>query len=240
MSAPALPPAAPDVAAPAPELPPEVVPNLDDLVTQDDTPVDSIFAEKQQRLLTHCLYASWAGPGRTFLALANVGYFHTYRQPALVPDVLLALDVGPAGDLHSKEGHSYFQWLMGKPPDVIVEIVSDKRGDEDGTKMRTYARQGVPFYVIFDPLDLLGKGPLRAFALQRTRYEPTDPGWLPEVGLGLRLWEGAFEGQSEVWLRWCGQDGQVIPTGAERAQAVEEKNERLRAQLRALGVEPEA
>ena len=95
---------------------------------------------------------------------------------------------------------------------------------------------------------------LRAFALERGKYEPIEPRWFPEVGLGLILWEGSFEGQHYTWLRWCDREGRIIPTGAERAdeesrRADEERRraeesaesvERLAAQLRALGVEPEA
>ena len=104
-------------------LDPAVVPNLDDLVTEDGAPVDNIYTEKQQRLLTNPLYSSWVGPGegRSFLVLANVGWFHTSGEPPLVPDTLLSLDVGPASDLRTKEGRSYFQWLIGKPPDVVLE-----------------------------------------------------------------------------------------------------------------------
>jgi hypothetical protein len=56
-------------------LPPELHPNVDHLVTEDDTPVDNIFSEKQQRLLTEPLYSSWgmAGERRPFVAMANVG-----------------------------------------------------------------------------------------------------------------------------------------------------------------------
>ena len=53
--------------------------------------------------------------------------------------------------------------------------------------------------------------------LQRSKYEPIEPYWFPEVGLGLTLWEGVFEGVQATWLRWCDQEGRVIPTGAERA-----------------------
>ncbi|MHC5832740.1 MAG: Uma2 family endonuclease, partial [Nostoc sp.] len=95
-----------------------------------------------------------------------------------------------------------------------------------------------------------------------------------EVELGLCLWEGAYEGKRDVWLRWCDATGNMIPTGAERAEqerlraeqehlraeqerlraeqerlrAEQEREaketalqraERLAAQLRALGVEPE-
>ena len=47
----------PDTARSLPyELPPELVPCVDDLVTEDDTPKDSLFSEKQQRLLIESLY----------------------------------------------------------------------------------------------------------------------------------------------------------------------------------------
>ena len=38
------------------------------------------------------------------------------------------------------------------------------------------------------------------------------------MGLGLTLWHGQFENWETVWLRWCDQQGRVIPTGAERAE----------------------
>ena len=43
-------------------LPPELHPDVEHLVTEDDTPVDNVFSEKQQRLLTEPLYSSpgWA------------------------------------------------------------------------------------------------------------------------------------------------------------------------------------
>ena len=40
--------------------------------------------------------------------------------------------------------------------------------------------------------------------------------WLP-------LWEGEFEGQPGLWLRWCDETVQVIPTGAERAALEEQR-----------------
>ena len=74
---------------------------------------------------------------------------------------------------------------------------------------------------------------LRVLVLSRGKYESLDANWFPEVGLGLVLWTGTFEGQQQTWLRWCDREGRVIPTGVERTA-------RLAAQLRALGVEPEA
>jgi Uma2 family endonuclease len=244
-----LPAAAPAQGASGPPLAlsPEDIPNPDVLVIEDGKPADNLFAEKQQRLLTEPLYSSWPGPGegRTFLALANVGLFYAVREPPLAPDVMLSLDVRPGEDLSRKENRSYFLWVMGKPPDVVIEFVSDRRGGEATHKMRQYARIGVPYYVFFDPKERLGRGVVQAFGLREGKYEALNMSWLPAVGLGLTLWEGVYEEQSGRWLRWCDQQGAIIPTGRERAEqerqrAEQERQraERLAAQLRALGVEP--
>ena len=64
------------------------------------------------------------GDRRPFVALANVGLFHTYKQPPLVPDVMLSLDVCRPKEvrLSQKEYNTYFVWVLGKVPDVVVEI----------------------------------------------------------------------------------------------------------------------
>jgi hypothetical protein len=230
-------------------------PDLENIVTEDGAPVENIFIEKQYRLLTDPVENCWRGPGEgcPFLALTNVGLFYAYDQPPFVPDFMLSLRVVPL-DPSTKAGRSYFVWLLGKVPEVIIEIVSDRRGGEEDFKMQAYARMGVLFYVIFDPENHLGGGQLRAFVLQRGKYEPIDPKWLPEVELGLCLWHGTYSGLTmDYWLRWCDAEGRLIPTGGERAQkaqdqaeeaqrqveAAAEKVKRLEAQLRALGQEPE-
>jgi hypothetical protein len=206
-------------------LDPECAPRYDDLITQDHKPVESILIEKLYRLLTHTLYASWSGPGagRPFLVLANVGYFYQDKNPAAVPDCLLSLDVTCPQDLHSKQGHSYYQWQMGKPPDVIIEVVSDRRGGEDSFKRNLYASQGVTYYAIYDPEHHLSEEPLRTHVLSARRYQPIDPGPWPEIGLGLRLWQGTFQGHHNTWLRWCDANGQIIPTAEERAAILAER-----------------
>jgi len=59
------------------------------------------------------------------------------------------------------------------------------------------------------------------------------------VGLGVRLWRGVYEGIVEMWLRWYDQEGNLLLTGAERVEHERQRAERLAAQLRALGVEPQ-
>jgi hypothetical protein len=157
----------------------------------------------------------------------------------------LSLDVSPAEDLSVKGNRSYFTWLRGKAPDVVIEIVSDKRGGEDTLKMLDYARIGIPCYVIFDPEHHLGPETLRGFLLKLRTYEAAPLDWLPDVGLGLMLWEGVYESQPGRWLRWCDRNHTPIPTGRERADRerdradkARQRIEQLEAQLRALGTEP--
>jgi hypothetical protein len=89
-------------------------PDLSQIITEDDTPVDNLFSEKQQRLLVEPLYSSWQ-PEQSFLAAANVGIFNSPYQPPIVPDMFLSLDVQAANDLWKKENRSYFIWNFGKP-----------------------------------------------------------------------------------------------------------------------------
>jgi Uma2 family endonuclease len=223
-------------------------PDISHLITEDDTPVDNIFSEKQQRLLTETLYASWGGRGksRPFVALANVGLFYSVNEQAVVPDALVSLDVTFPEELWEKKHRSYFIWEYGKPPEVVIEIVSNRRGGELSRKKELYAHLGIAYYIVYDPRHQLGETTLYIFERRGSEYEWMRKSWLPKLGLGLQLWEGKYEGVQAVWLRWCDADGNLIPTGAEaiqqeheRAEQERERAERLAAQLRALGIEPE-
>ncbi|NJK27503.1 MAG: Uma2 family endonuclease, partial [Coleofasciculaceae cyanobacterium SM2_3_26] len=134
-----------------------------------------------------------------------------------------------------------------------------------------------PYYVVFDPLgqiqgaqDMNG-ALLRVWTLVSGQYNEITPTegitevgqfvWLEAVGVGLTLWQGAFEETiSRLWLRWCDERGQVIPTGAERADAEQQRADaeqqranaeqqradaeqqraaRLAAKLQELGINPD-
>lgn len=212
-------------------------PDITHLVTEDDTPVDNFQSEKQQRLLVEPLYSSWL-PKIPFIAAANVGLFYAVKADPLVPDVLLSLQIQMPSDWSQKQNRSYFVWEFGKIPEVAIEIVSNRKGQELGTKKDTYARVGVAYYVVFDPLrqiqepEQMNGELLKIFVLTGGQYqELAQSFWLETVGLGLTLWEGEFEGQSGVWLRWCAANNQVISTGKERA-------DRLADHLRTLGIDP--
>jgi hypothetical protein len=250
------------------DLPPELVPNIDHLVFEDEQPVDSLFAERQQCLFVEPLYASWAGPPGSgkIAAMANVGLFREAKQTPLVLDGLLSGNVEVPRDPHPREHHSYLVWVYGQPPDLVLELVSDRSGGELSHKRRDYARVGVAYDVVNDPGRFLGPEVLHAFERRGREYVRLEAPWSPDLGLGLTLWSGVDQGVEATWLRWCDRDGKLVPTGEERAREAEtqarqageqarladerareateeterqrQEIEQLRAQLRALGVNP--
>jgi Uma2 family endonuclease len=197
--------------------------DINHIITEDDEPVDNFPSEKNQRLLTEPPYSSKQGAlqQRKFIVAANVGLFAVPDETPLVPDVFLSMDVELAANWWDKRHRSYFFWEFGKPPEVVIEIVSNREGGEAVTKLARYAGMGIDYYVIFDPLRLLSQDVLRAYRLEQGRYQPMQRAWFEELELGLRLWEGSFEEKYDHWLRWCDRNGRVLPTGAERAEDAE-------------------
>jgi Uma2 family endonuclease len=230
-------------------------PKIDHLITEDDEPVDNLFSETQQRLLTEPLYSSWAKPGQehTFLAAANVGIFYLNQNPGIAPDVMLSLDIKVPNEFWSKEHRSYFVWEYGKPPDLVIEIVSPTPGGENDRKKAIYARMRVGYYVIFDPNGYLMPESLTIYRLNDFSYEAQASAQFPALGLGLTFWEGEYEGKRDNWLRWVDASGQLIPTGRERAdqehqranqaetllQQERARSDRLAEILRQLGQNPD-
>ncbi len=204
---------------------------IENLVTEDDEPVDNLFSERQQRLLVEPLYTSWkptdaeSGERRKFFAAVNVGLFFSVHQPPLVPDMFLSLDVEMPADVDLKAHRSYFVWEFGKVPDVVVEIVSNRKGNELTKKLRDYANIGVTYYVVLDPFGNLGGDVLQIYELGfGKRLRPKNDAILDEIGLEARLWQGEFEGLSGEWLRWYDvESGNLILTGKEAVKKMKEK-----------------
>lgn len=245
-----------------------VIPDISDLVTEDDTPVDNFFSAELQRLLVESLYSSWAQTHqRKFIADANVGIFSAIKRPPIVPDMFLSLDVQVERDFRQKSNRSYFVWEMGKPPEVAIEIVSNQTGNELSSKLRDYAAICISYYAVFDPLaqlsEQMGDRLLRVFGLHEGQYHELSPVlgkdaqvlyWLEQINLGLIVKSGEYEGKQDMWLRWCDRQGEIYLTGSELAKQASElakqadlkliqerqKSERLAEKLRSLGIDPDA
>lgn len=201
-----------------------IAPDISHLITEDDTPVDNLSSEKHQRLFTEPLYSSWSNPhvGSPFLVAANVGIFAVARNPAIVPDVFLSLDVDVAEDWWQRAHRSYMLWEFGKPPEVVIELVSSTIGEENGSKRQKYAQMRVQYYIIYDALTQVMDEGLTIYRLDGFDYVPQTSRQLAGLGLGVTLWEGTYEGRYHTWLRWTDTEGVIIPTGKERAEQAEQ------------------
>jgi Uma2 family endonuclease len=216
--------------------------DYEQFITEDDTPVDNLFCEREQRLLADSLYASWLGPGegRPFLAMTNVGLFFALAEPPYVPDALISLDVRPPDNPFPKKNRSYFVWEYSKSPEIVVEIVSNRKGGELGEKLAGYARIGIPYYIVHDPEHLLSDRTLHVFERRGLEYAEIPPESLPGIGLGVTLWDGKYEDMQGTWLRWIDAQGGLLLTGKERAEQEQRRADALAARLRQLGIDPES
>ena len=250
-----------------------VAPDVSHLVIEDDVALANFQMEKQQRLLVEPLYSSWNIDG-PFIAAANVGIFSSDEEEGTAPDVFLSLGVSMPADWSQKQNRSYLVWRFGKFPEVVIEIVSNRKGNElvrkdseKPGKKEAYARMGIAYYAVFDPLRQIQELSqmdgqlLKVFELRGKHYvELSKPWWMEDAGLGLTIWEGEFEGVPSQWLRWCDRDGQFIPTGAEgrdierqgremerqgreverqRADSERQRSERLAERLREMNINPD-
>lgn len=178
--------------------------DISHLVIEDDTPVDNFQSAQQQRLLVEPLYSSRALP-MPFLADANVGLFYKLKGEPIVPDVLLSLGVQRPEDFSQRQNRSYLTWEFGKDPEVCIEIVSNAEGDElllshrsqqkgkTRAKKELYAQIGIPYYVVFDPLQQIqGKAEMNGARLRVWSISPDGYSELTPLR-GLRrsgLWSG--------------------------------------------------
>ena len=206
-------------------------PDISHIAIEDDEPVHGLYSEKQQRLLTETLYSSWDGPrtpegvARSFVTMSNVGVFASPTEPPCVPDVLVSADVKLLPDARREKKHNtYFNWVMGKPPDVVIEIVSNREGDELGKRKVYYERMRVAYFIVWDPTKHLRERELMAYAWSPKGYIPMTNADLERLGLSLRPWDGVYEDMSDRWLRWYVGDT-LLPTGAERAKSAERRVE---------------
>lgn len=144
---------------------------------------------------------------------------------------------------------SYTPQLQGDIPVIVMEFLSDTDGTEYSIKPTHppgkwffYERiLKVPNYIIFDP----NSGSLEMYHLQNTeQYILQEPDenqsyWIAQMNLYLGVWQGTRENRAGKWLRWWDEQGNLLLWGGELAEQERQRAERLAAQLRAAGIEPE-
>jgi hypothetical protein len=154
---------------------------------------------------------------------------------------------------------SYVVWGEGNViPQWALQIVSKKPGGEYDEKLAIYQEMGVPYYVIFNP-DYWRRDkhdPFEVYRLEQDRYvrQLSNPVWMPEIGLGIGMEMGSYEGgQPRQWLYWYDEQGQRLPAPGnviererqrtemerQRAEQAEQQIQELRERLRSRGIDPD-
>jgi Uma2 family endonuclease len=212
----------------------------------DEPPLESYLHLQQMMLLIKCLDWLWKDRANYFAA-GNLTVYYSPRQRKSEdfrgPDFFVVLGI------EKRPRKSWVVWEEdGQYPNVIIELLSDSTAKTDqGLKKRIYQDSfRTPDYFWFDPDSLAFQG----FHLVDGQYKELQPNpqghrWSQQLGLFLGV-----DGQA---LRFFTADGQLVPTPEETAESAQReavkaqqsaeaerhRNEKLAAQLRALGVDPD-
>ncbi|QYX30853.1 Uma2 family endonuclease [Sphaerospermopsis torques-reginae] len=226
----------------------------DDYILPDD-PVDNIYQPTQAAALTESLQlAGKLAPN--CLTTTNYGICATLNGKIVVkaPDWAYIPEIRTT---KQEVFRSYTPQLQGDIPVIVMEFISDTDGTEYSSKPTYppgkwffYERiLKVPNYIIFEP----DRGELEVYRLDKNseQYQIETPDqnqhyWIEEIKLYLGIWEGTRENLTTKWLRWWDEKGNLLLWSSElvaqKQQEIEVEKQRadkLAAQLRAAGIEPE-
>lgn len=225
----------------------------DDYVLPDE-PVDNINQPPLAAALTESLEISGRLPENA-LAPTNYGICATLNGKIVIkaPDWAYVPSIRVARE---EVKRSYTPQLQGDMPVIVIEFISDTDGTEYSIKPTYppgkwffYERiLKVPNYLIFEP----DSGSLEAYRLDDTgQYslqtaDENNRHQIAEMNLYLGVWQGTRENRTGYWLRWWDEQGELLLWGSElaeqerqRAEQERQRVERLIAQLRAAGIQPE-
>lgn len=198
------------------------LPTQDDLPSCDGVPMETERHRLQMNLLIDSL--------KPWFTQSNQGYvsgnMFVYFSPNQVkdedfkgPDVFVVRDVGK----HVRK--SWVVWEEGKPPDIVIELLSESTAKKDkGPKKQIYRdKLKVPEYYWFDPHN---PEDFQGFFLKKSKlskicvYEPIAPDAQnrlvsKSLGLALTHWHGIYEGVTATWLRWETLSGKLLLTSQE-------------------------
>ncbi|MFM6137448.1 MAG: Uma2 family endonuclease, partial [Sphaerospermopsis kisseleviana] len=203
------------VVEPSVKLPPTQL----ELPYDDDIPMETQRHKLQMDILIDTI--------QPWLNLRTDGYvggnmFVYYSLAQLKNQSFRGPDFFAVLDVPKKERLSWVVWEEGKPPDVVIELLSESTAKNDKTEKKLiYQNQmRVSEYFWFDPFhpdDFAG------FHINSGIYEPIDlneKNQLVSTVLGLALvrWQGNYRGIDATWLRWANLEGDLFPTSQEIAE----------------------
>jgi Uma2 family endonuclease len=162
------------------------------------------------------------------------------EQGAEAPDWFYVPNVPPK--LDGKIRRSYVLWRELLAPLIALEFASGNGEEERDATPSSISVEGVarkpgkfwvyeqvmriPFYGIYE----IDNGKLEVYHLIEGFYQkmnPNERGHYPIAPLGveLGLWQGSYQNQTQLWLRWWDEQGELLLIGDERAELERQRAE---------------
>ena len=162
------------------------------------------------------------------------------EQGAEAPDWFYVPNVPPK--LDGKIRRSYVLWRELLAPLIALELASGNGEEERDATPSSISVEGIarkpgkfwvyeqvmriPFYGIYE----INNGKLEVYHLIEGFYQkmnPNERGHYPIAPLGveLGLWQGSYQNQTQLWLRWWDERGELLLIGDERAELERQRAE---------------
>ncbi|RCJ42277.1 hypothetical protein A6770_08720 [Nostoc minutum NIES-26] len=177
--------------------------------------------------------------GQQATVLSNQFLYYAQGFPKLrvSPDMMVIFNVAPGGR------DNYKIWEEGQVPVVIFEMTSESTKNQDtGFKKTLYEQLGVLEYWLFDPKGEWIKEKLQGYRLRNEVYEAITDSRCEPLQLRLQLEEqliGFYREDTGEKLLIPEELAQALKQERIARQQAESQVERLKEQLRSLGVNPD-
>lgn len=230
-----------------PTILPPPFPDHTQLPESDGTFVKNFQEHPQRILLTDSLgpVLQRIHPDGQYAIGQDCGIYWRETDPpekgAEAPDWFYVPNVPPK--LDGQIRRSYVLWREYISPLIALEFAS---GNGEAERDRTPLRRGetgeptkpgkfwvyeqivkVPYYGIYE----INNGKLEVYRLVNgfsyQKMSPNDRGHyaIEPLGVELGLWHGSYQNQTQLWLRWWDDRGNLLLTGSERAEIERQRAE---------------
>lgn len=227
-------------------LPPPPFPDHTQLPESDGSFVKNFQEHPQSLILTDSIGSvlQRRHPDGQYCIGQDCGIYWRETDPpekgAEAPDWFYVPNVPPK--LDGKIRRSYVLWRELLAPLIALEFASGNGEEERDATPSSISVEGIatkpgkfwvyeqvmriPFYGIYE----INNGNLEVYHLIEGFYQkmnPNERGHYPIAPLGveLGLWQGSYQNQTQLWLRWWDEQGELLLIGDERAELERQRAE---------------
>jgi Uma2 family endonuclease len=230
--------------SPPPSDFPTSLPDHTQLPESDRTFVKNFQEHPQSLLLTDSItpILQTLHPDGQYCIGQDAGIYWRLTEPpekgAEAPDWFYVPNVLPT--LNNQLRRSYVLWQEIISPLIVLEFVSgngEKERDKTPYQGKFWVYEQavrVPFYGIYE----VSKASVEVYHLVNGRYQLLQVNSrnhysIEPLGVELGIWQGQYQNAELPWLRWWDASGNLLLTGAERAEVERQRAEAERQRAEA-------